>query len=229
MQRIAMALSSSLLTGATLLTATASAWATEPEEKRAIGAFIDLEWRGYALGGHLSHGPAVAAGISLLGDHLRLGLAGLGRPGPWNPVTFDTTLPNDQTYRGKRVVSLRSDGAMAGLHLALALPLTQQLSITLPATLGYGGFGFYLSGADRNTPDGRRVSEWENELFDGKDSYLGLVIDGGVRLHWRPEATPWLRPYLAGYYTVVPGYETVVRNDYSGFSVALGIELAYGR
>lgn len=227
MQIVRIGLSLGLLAG-TLMTASV-AWAAEPETKGAVGAFVDLEWRGFAIGGHLSHGPAFAAGVSLLGDHLRLGIAGLGRPGPWNPATFDVNVPNGETYRGKRTLSLRSDGGMSGVHVALAFPLAEQLSLTVPATIGYGGFGFYLHGEDRKTPDGRRVSEWENELFGGKDSYLGIVFDAGLRLHWRPESTPWLRPYLAGYYTAVPNYETLVRDDYSGASVALGIEIAYER
>lgn len=200
---------------------------SEPEEAGAVGAFVDLEWRAFAIGGHASHGPAFAAGVTLLDGHLRLGLAGLGRPGPWNPATFDVTLPNGETYRGKRVLSLRSDGGMSGLHVALALPLAEHLSLSAPVTIGYGGFGFYLYEDDRTTPDGRRVSEWENDLFGGKDSYLGIVLDAGLRLHWHLEDTPWLRPYVAGYYTAVPNYETLVRDDYSGLSGALGIEIGY--
>jgi hypothetical protein len=218
---------SGLLGAAVVLTTTSSSWATEPPARANVGAFVDLEWRGFAMGGHLSHGPAFAGGVSLWGDHVRVGLAGLGRPGPWNPATFDARLPNGETYKGQRVLSLRSDGGMFGVHVAAALPIAEQITLTVPATLGYGGFGFYLHGEDRNTPDGRRVSEWENELFDGKDSYLGVVLDAGARLHWRPTPTPWLRPYLAGYYTTVPNYTTLVRNDYSGFSFALGIEVAY--
>lgn len=206
-----------------------SAQAAEPEARSepAIGGFVDMEWRVMGLGGHVSHGPAFAAGVTLLDGHLRLGLAGISRPGPWNPATFDVTLPEGETYRGKRVLSLRSDGSMAGVHVALALPLTNHLSLALPATIGYGGFGFYLHGEDRQTPDGRRVSEWEDELFGGKDAYLGIILDAGLRLHWHFDDTPWLRPYVAGYYTTVPNFETIVRDDYSGISGALGIELGY--
>jgi hypothetical protein len=210
-----------------LVIGVSSAHAAESEPASAVGGFVDLEWRVFGLGGHVSHGPGFAAGITLLDGHLRLGVAGFGRPGPWNPATFDVTLPEGETYRGKRVLSLRSDGAMSGVHVAFALPLTERVTLTLPATIGYGGFGFYLQGDDRQTPDGRRVSEWENELFGGKDSYLGLVVDAGMRLHWRLDAAPWLKPYVAGYYTTVPNFETVVRDDYSGISGALGLEVSY--
>ena len=169
-----------------------SAHAAEPAPSRgAVGGFHDLEWRAMGLGGHLSHGGAFAAGVTLLEGHLRLGVAGLGRPGPWNPTTFDVTLPEGRTYRGKRRLSLRSDGGMAGAHVALSFEVPRlPLAISVPLTLGYGGFGFYLHGADRNTPDGRRVSAWENELFGGKDSFLGLVVDGGVRASWVSNALP---------------------------------------
>lgn len=194
----------------------------------ALGGFLDLEWRAMGLGGHFSHGSAFAAGVTLLDGHLRLVLAGLNRPGPWNPATFDVTLPEGRTYRGKRRLELRSDGAMAGAHIALASRVPRlPLAVTLPLTLGYGGFGFYLHGADRSTPDGRRVSAWEDELFGGKDSFLGLVTDGGIRAAWVLEDAPWFRPDVAGYYTLVPGFDTLVRGDYAGPAAALGIELGH--
>lgn len=195
-----------------------------------VGAFLDLEWRAMRLASHTSHGGSFAAGVSLWNGTLRLGIAGLNRPGPWNPATFDVTLPNQQSYRGKRTLSLRSDGGMAGAHVALAfeVPRVPWLAISVPFTLGYGGFGFYLHGDDRKTPDGRRVSAWEDELFGGRDSYLGWVLDGGIRAHAVLDKTPWLRPYVAAYYTTMPGYDTLVSGDYSGFSGALGVELGYG-
>jgi len=218
-----------LLTNSLVLLCAAAAHAA-PEQPVPIGGFVALEWRAFALAGHLSHGPAFAAGVSLWNGTLRLGVGGLSRPGPWNPASFDVELPDGQSYRGQRALSLRSDGAMAGVHAALAfeLPGVPWLALTLPVTVGYGGFGFYLQGADRKTPDGRRVSEWEDELFDGRDSHLGVVIDAGVRVNWVMAETRWLRPYLGIYYTTVPGFSTVVRNDYSGLSVALGVELGHG-
>src|SRR5262245_36148040 len=115
----------SILQGSLLIVALVScphlAHAADHETSRgAVGGFVDLEWRAMGLGGHLSHGTSFAAGVTLLDGHLRLGLAGLNRPGPWNPATFDVTLPEGRTYRGKRRLALRSDGAMAGAHVALS-------------------------------------------------------------------------------------------------------------
>jgi hypothetical protein len=201
-----------------------------PERSVPIGAFLDLEWRAMRLASHTSHGGSFAAGVSLWDGALRLGIAGLNRPGPWNPATFDVTVPNGQSYRGKRALALRSDGGMAGAHVALAfeVPRVPWLAVSVPFTLGYGGFGFYLHGDDRETPDGRRVSVWEDELFGGRDSFLGWVLDGGVRFHAVLEEAPLLRPYVAAYYTTMPGFEALVRDDYSGFSCALGVELGHG-
>lgn len=195
-----------------------------------VGGFVNLEWRVMGLAEHVSHGPAFAAGVTLLNGMLRFGIGALGRPGPLNPATFNAKLPAGSSYKGKTELSLKSDGAMVGGHLGLSfrLPLAEQLAIQLPLTVGYGGFGFYLHGEDRETPDGRRVSEWEDELFDGKDSFLGVVVDGGLRVGYQPEETPWLRPYAGVGLTIVPGFETTVRDNYWGVSGVLGIELGYG-
>ena len=200
------------------------------DEDVPVGGFVDLEWRVLGLAEHVSHGPAFAAGVTFLNGLLRLGIGALGRPGPINPATFDVSVPDGKTYKGKRDLELKSDGAMVGVHVGLSLPLPfyEPLSIQVPLTVGYGGFGFYLHGEDRETPDGRRVSEWENELFDGKDSFLGVVIDTGLRLGYQPESVPWLRPYAGVSFTVVPTYETFVRNDYLGLGGVVGLEIGHG-
>jgi hypothetical protein len=196
----------------------------------AVGAFVDLEWRLMGLAGHVSHGPAFAAGATFADGFLRVGLGGLGRPGPLNPATFSVVLPPGTTYKGQRRLELKSDGAMLGVHVAFSqrLPFAEAIALELPITVGYGGFGFYLHGDDRDTPDGRRVSEWEDELFEGKDSFLGMVIDAGLRVGYEPAAIPWLKPYVGAAFTIVPGFETIVRDDYLGVSGVLGLEVGYG-
>ena len=114
------------------------------------------------------------------------------------------------------------------IALAFEVPRAPWLAIAFPLTVGYGGFGFYLHGDDRNTPDGRRVSEWENELFDGRDSHLGVVIDAGIRLMAVLPRTPWLRPYVAVNVTLVPGFDTMVTDHYSGLSGSIGMEVGLG-
>lgn len=214
-----------LVLGTHLLAQEASAEPSGPSP------FIDLEWRVYGLAEHVSHGPALAAGVGLLDDHLRIGLGGLARPGPMNPTTFDVELAEGTEYRGQSKVSLRNDGMMAGLHLGYSTPLlfARALALQVPVTLGYGGFGYYLTGDDRKTPDGRRVSEWEDELFDDQDAHIGFVLDAAVRLRLTPRAFPWLMPYAGVGFTMVPGFQTVVREDYFGASGLVGVEIGRGR
>lgn len=218
----------SLLTASALLAFAVPSHADEASVPASVGGFVDLEWRAMGMGGHLAHGPGFAAGLSVFDGNLRIGIGGISRPGPWNPATFDVPLAGGASYRGQRRLSLRSDGAMAGLHVALAaaVPHVPWLSVSAPLTVGYGGFGFYMHGDDRRTPDGRRVSEWEDELFGGRDSFLGLVLDAGLRLGFVPPAQPWIRPYIGLYYSAVPGFDTVVRSSYAGVSAAIGVEVA---
>jgi hypothetical protein len=189
-----------------------------------VGVFAGVDWRAMYAADHLSHGPGVQAGIILFDGHLKLGITGFARPGPINPATFEATLA--QPYKGQSTVSLRSDGAMFGVFVApvFAIPGTP-LSLELPVALHQGGYGFYLTGQDRTTPDGRRVSAWENELFEGRDSSIGLGIEAGLRVALRLTDAPWLQPYLGVSYSTVLGFDTVVKSSYDGVAVALGVQV----
>jgi hypothetical protein len=190
------------------------AHADEPK----VGAFVDLEWRGMAMAEHLSHGPGFAFGAAL-GEHLEVGLAGYARPGPINPARFPVEVP----YKGHDEISLRSDGGVVGIFAAPGAPLGPRLHLSLPLLVGYGGFGFYLHGDDRQTPDGRKPSAWENELLDGRDSSFGLALEGGVRLGW--QAGRHVRPFVAARWSTVAGYDTSVRAAYGGPSLGLGLSV----
>lgn len=200
--------------------------AVTPAATPAVGAFVGVEWRGLALADHLSHGPGVQAGVLLFGGHLKLGIAGFARPGPINPATFDVMPAGGATYKGQSQVALRSDGGLVGLLVApvFDVPGTDALALELPVIVGQGGFGFYLSGDDRETPDGRKPSAWENELLDGRDSSFALGLDVGVRLAFKPAGARWVRPYVGAHYTTVFGYDTYVKDAYAGFGVAAGVQ-----
>lgn len=203
------------------MTMTLCGWAAPDDEgDRKVGAFVDLEWRGMVLADHLSHGPGFAFGATLLGDHLRVGLSGYARPGPINPATFPVAV----NYKGEGAVAFRSDGGVAGLVVAPGMPLAGgALRMDLPVMAGYGGFGFYLHGEDRKTPDGRKPSAWENELLDARDSRFGLGLDAGVRLAWA--AAEHVEPYLAVRWSAILAYDTYVRSSYGGPSVGLGLSV----
>ena len=194
-----------------------------PRPGRDVAPFVGVGWRAMNLGDHWSHGPEFQAGV-LLWRHLRVGLAGVARPGPINPTTFELVPVGGQTYRGQTQLDLRSDGAIIGLLIGASFSPASWFHIDIPIILGNGQFGFYLTDDDRQTPDGRRVSEWENELQDGRDSSAGFAIDGGVRFALNLQV-PWLRPYLGVHYTALLGYDAFLADDYSGFSIAGGLEV----
>lgn len=202
----------------TLLALAAEAAPAPASNPSPVGVFLDLEWRGNALAEHLSHGPGMAAGATFLDDHLRVGLAGFARPGPINPATF----PVAASYQGKDTVRLRSDGGITGLLVAPGVR-AGAVRLDAPWMAGYGGFGFYLHGKDRETPDGRKPSAWENELLDGRDSSFGFGLEGGLRAAW--QMTENVEPYVAVRYTTVLGYDTFVRSGYDGASLALGLSI----
>ena len=199
--------------------------AASADDEGGVGVFASLEWRGMMLAEHASHGPGFAVGVRLLDGWLKLGIAGFNRPGPLNPEVFTVTAADGLTYKGDRQLDLRSDGGVLGLLAALHVPISPRWAIEVPVTVGQGGFGFYLSGDDRDTPDGRRVSAWENELQDGRDASFGLAVDGGVRAMYIPTSTPWLRPHVGVAYTTVLGYDAYARSSYDGLSLTTGIEV----
>jgi hypothetical protein len=195
-----------------------------------VGVYADLEWRALGVAEHLSHGPGFSIGASFLDGWLRVGVAGFARPGPMNPATWEVPTADGSSYRGRDRLTLRSDGNFLGVQLALAfeVPGVPWLAISIPVTVGAAAFGFYLTGDDRRTPDGARVSEWENRLLDERDSSTALGIEAGLRLHAVLPDARWLRPYVAVHYLTAIGYDAYVTDRYDGFSGALGLELGYG-
>lgn len=190
----------------------------------STSGFVHLGWRALGLGGHASQGPEFAAGVRLFHGWLRLGVAGFNRPGPLNPKRFEVETATAEAYKGSETLSLKSDGGVIGAVIGTQIPVTEWLAIDIPIILGQAAFGFYLSGEDRETPDGRRVSEWENELQDGRDASFTLGLDAGLRAQFHIASVPWLKPTIGVHYTATPGYDAYVQDDYSGLSVAAGFE-----
>lgn len=201
-----------------------------PEVKRthdtsaSMAGFVHLGWRALGIGGHASHGPEFAAGVRLFSGWLRLGIGGYNRPGPLNPKTFDVESSNGVSYNGSETLSLKSDGGVVGLLIGTNIPMTSWLAIDIPVIVGQAAFGFYLAGEDRETPDGRRVSEWENEMQDARDASFALGVDAGLRAQFTVASIPWLRPAVGVHYLMTPGYNAYARDDYSGLSASAGIE-----
>lgn len=203
---------------------TLGATSAHAQSRPFAAPFVGVDWRVMGLAEHVSHGPGFQAGALLFWGHLKVGLSGFARPGPINPTTFHVAL-NGRTYMGRSEFDLRSDGAVFGLFAAprFTMPGLSWLDVEVPVMVGYGAFGFYLHGRDRETPDGRRVSQWENELLEGRDSSFGLALDVGLRLSFRVPLS-WLRPYVGVHFTNVFGYDAFVRRDYLGPSGVAGVE-----
>jgi hypothetical protein len=75
--------------------------------------------------------------------------------------------------------------------------------------LGGGAGGFYLVGEDRKTPDGARVSVWENKLFNGEDAGFGGLAEVGVRAMF-PTKIKGIGIGAGVHYTMVSGWKTLV-------------------
>lgn len=211
------------------LVCAASCFITQAASAQDVGGYVQTEWRVLGIGSHISHGPSVSAGLSLFDGVLRVGVTGFARPGPINPATSSVSPSDGGTYRGQSVLELRSDGAFVGPEVALDIPLpeVEWLHLIPSVSAGYAAFGFYLTGANRNTPDGRRVSEWEDELLDGRDAGFGLGLDFGLRLAFEIPGASWIRPTIGGGYFTVVGYDAYAQSAYDGPWGSAGVSVVF--
>lgn len=210
-----------LLLFSLLLPSTASA--------QDVGGYVRTEWRVFGLAGHVSHGPSIAGGVRLLDGVLRIGLTGFARPGPMNPQTFTVAPATGEPYRGQDELTLRSDGAYIGAEVVLDLevPGVPWLHVLPGVSGGSGAFGFYLTGDDRTTPDGRRVSAWENELQDGRDAGAGFGLELALRLAFVIPGAESIRPTIGGGYYTTIGYDAYARGSYEGPWGSAGVEVVF--
>jgi hypothetical protein len=195
------------------------------ERPRGASFFAGFDYRAMYLADAPSHGFGVQAGALLANGHLKVGFYAFFRPGPINPATVTVTAAGGRSYRGSNQLTLRSDGAFLGLFVAPVIPLGNgRLVLEFPVAAGMSAFGYYLTGADRDTPDGRRVSAWENELQDGRDSSFALGMEAGVRLSMRVPGSEGVLPYVGVHGHHAFGFDTYASSHYSGVSLALGVQ-----
>ena len=173
---------------------------------------------------HLGRAVGFQAGVSLFREHLQVGFFYYGRSGPINGQTYEIALLEGQTYRGQSTVPVRADHGAFGLMLAPQLPLGKGWVLDLPLYAGQMGAGFYLFGDDRLTPDGARVSTWENTLMDGRDAAFSWLFEGGLRV--KAPLTDHIKAVAGVHYALTPGWDTFVAG--SGFynlpRISLGIQ-----
>lgn len=165
---------------------------------------------------HTAKAVGFQTGVSFWKDRLQGGFFYYGRSGPINNHTETLFLPEGSEYKGQSEVKMGVDHGAFGLFIAPQFRLAKG-RLTMDAPIGFGqmGAGFYLKGEDRNTPDGRRVSEWENELMGGVDAGFGWVVDGGLRLRTRLDKSGSIEGGLGIHYTRTIGWGAyLVDSDY---------------
>ncbi len=173
-----------------------------------IGWYISPEVSALFLDDHVGKAIGFQMGFRFLKDQLKLGFFGYGRSGPINDETFTVDLMQGVTYKGKTQLQLRADHGAFGLMIAPSFKIPNtKIEIDMPILVGSVAGGFYLAGDDRNTPDGRRVSEWENELFDGKDASFSGLTEFGLRILF-PTKNPSVKIGLGLQYTMATKLKT---------------------
>jgi hypothetical protein len=180
----------------------------QPARTPKVGWFVAPEGSALLLGDHVGKAVGVQFGLRFFGDHLKVGYYMYGRSGPLNAQVFPTDLPNGITYKGQSRVNLKADHGAFGLLVAPSFRLPgSRVEVDIPLMMGLLGGGFYLAGPDRNTPDGRRVSQWENQLFEGKDADFAPTLEAGIRA-LVPTRNPAIKWGLGLHYVTTQGWET---------------------
>lgn len=192
-----------------------------------VGWYVSPEYSTLLHQDHIGHAVGFQTGVRILKNRLQVGFFYYGRSGPINGQTFSLDLPDGETYKGQSTIQLRADQAAFGLHLAPQFKLGENWNLDIPIMIGQMGAGFYLFGDDRNTPDGRRVSVWENELMEGVDAGFSLHLEGGVR--FKRQIQEHARLMLGLHYAYAPSWETFVGGTtfYNVPRISLGVE--FGR
>ncbi len=176
-----------------------------------VGWYFSAGYSAMFHSDHIGNAVSAEAGIAVLKRKLQIGIIYYGRSGPINPQEYVYQLPEGTEYKGQSELTLRADHGAFGIALTPRFPVAKgKLSLEFPFVFGQIGAGFYLLGDDRNTPDGRRVSEWENELMNNADAGFGLLVEGGVRVATPIAKSGGIEAGFGLHYTMTPGWETTV-------------------
>jgi hypothetical protein len=191
-----------------------SGWAQSHQENNTksstskVGWYIAPEMSAMFLDSHVGKALGFQMGLQFFKDRLKVGYFIYARSGPINNETFTTDLQEGVTYKGKSQLQLRADHGAFGLMIAPSFKLpNSKIEIDVPIMIGSVAAGFYLADDDRKTPDGRRVSEWENELFDEQDASFGGLTEFGVRAFF-PTKNPSVKIGIGIQYTLVSDLKT---------------------
>lgn len=178
------------------------------QKKTKLGWYVSPEVSAMFLPDHVGKAVGFQMGFRFFKDHLKVGYFFYGRSGPINRATFTTKLQDGVTYKGKSQLELRADHGAFGLMIAPSFHLPgSRVEIDVPIYIGSIGAGFYLAEDDRKTPDGRRVSEWENELFLKQDAAFAGLTEFGIRVLF-PTKNPYTKIGIGMHYAMVSDWKT---------------------
>ncbi|MFK7922814.1 MAG: hypothetical protein AB8H47_12695, partial [Bacteroidia bacterium] len=177
-------------------------------------------------GDHLGRTMGFQTGFIFANGHLKTGFFYYGRSGPINPQTYELILPSGTEYNGKSSLNLGADHGAFGLFVSPVVSLGSDWQLEVPIKFGQMGAGFYLVGEDRVTPDGRRVSEWEDDLMGASDAGFGWLLEGGVRLSRALPTEANIRVGAGIHYSQTIGYDSFLGGTdfYKRPRVALFVE-----
>lgn len=153
--------------------------------------------------GHTHVGASTEFGARL--GPIKLGILTLYRPASWSSGRIEYQLPAGRTYKGQSTLRFGEQYGTFGLFVAPRWAALSWLSFELPVSGGIAFLGTPLMGSDRETPDGRRVSDWENELTNDADVAFGGFVELGARVRIRPFEAPWFHVAVGGHYTFLMG------------------------
>ncbi len=189
-----------------LLLAAYNSTFSQSESAKKIGWFITPEIGGMFLDDHIGRTVGGSVGVELWQKRIKVGFHTYGRSGPINPKTFTIQAANNQMYKGNTTLHLKADHTAFGLLVAPTFKINRW-RVDVPLNIGGIGAGFYLFDDDRITPDGRRVSEWENQLMGGEDASFVTWMEFGVR-GFVPLKTEGLSLGMGLHYTITQGWQT---------------------
>lgn len=195
-----------ILTLAVALLVTLSVSAQDSLKTKRIGWFVTPEVGTLFLSSHVGNTVGASFGMKVWKNRIKIGIHGYGRSGPINPETFTIQAYNGMTYKGSSTLNLRADWGTVGILIAPTFKI-KQVELDVPINYGTAAGGFYLFGEDRKTPDGARVSEWENKLMNGEDASAGSWLEFGVRGFF-PTKVKGVQFGAGVHYTMVQGWKT---------------------
>jgi hypothetical protein len=150
-------------------------------QTKKVNWFITPEIGGLFLESEVGKTVGMSLGFQVWQDRLKVGFYAYGRSGPINSKTYNIEAAFGQSYKGSTALTLRADQGTFGLLIAPTFKI-KNWDLDIPISLGGIAGGFYFAGDDRITPDGERVSVWENKMMDGKDAGFGNFLDVGLRV-----------------------------------------------